>query len=286
MTKEQDSSVLDGIYTLHLPTLPTGAPALLKALSDEDADYEKLVDIIGHFPNITARLLSLANSVWSAPVSDITSLEEACSRLGFAIVRSTSIALTVATPFDPNKCPAFDPLYFWTIAFMSADVAASLVSASPSIKNLQPSSARTAGLLHNLGLLWLADCLPTEVGEAIELRKQGREPSLRQALKQTIGVDHAQAGGRLAQNWEFPESLVDAMGCYPEIHYKGDHREVVHCVGLAVELVCAVWAGVPRPPPSLRVASLGLNEKELDLIFDQLRMKLPRIINLAKTLFG
>lgn len=286
MADKLESSILDKISTNHLPTLPPGAPNLLKAVSDEETDFDRLVEIIGRFPNITARLLSLANSAWSSPVSNITSLEEACSRLGFSIVKSTSIALTVATPFNPNKCPAFDPLNFWTNAFMSADAAASLVSASPSIRDLQPSSARTAGLLHNLGLLWLADRLPDEMGAALELVKQDSESSLREALREIIGVDYAQASGRLAQDWELPESLVDAMGKYSEIHYQGEHREVVHSVGLAVKLVSATWAGEPCPPQDLRVASLGLQEVDMQRVFDQQVAKLPKITDLARTLFS
>lgn len=286
MRDQFESSILDKICTDHLPTLPPGAPGLLKKLSNEETDFKELVEIIGRFPSIIARLLALANSAWSSPVSSITSLEDACSRLGFSIVKSTSIALTVATPFNPNKCPSFDPLNYWTNAFMSAEAAASLVLASPSIRELQPSSASTAGILHNLGLLWLADRLPDEMGEAIEMVKQDSEQTLRGALRETIGVDYAQASGRLAQNWELPESMVDAMGKYPEIHYQGAHREVVHSVGLAAELVSAAWAGESCPPRDLRVASLGLQEADMKLIFDQQVAKLPKITDLARTLFS
>lgn len=286
MIDQSELSILDKIYTNHLPTLPPGASARLIAFSNEDTEFDKLIEVISHFPNITARLLALANSAWSSPASVITSLEGACSRLGFSIVKSTSRALAVASPFNPNKCPAFDPLRYWAIAFMSAHAAASLVSASTSIKELQPSSASTAGLLHNLGLLWLVDSLPGEVGQAIELCEKNQQLSLRQALQQVIGVDHAQAGGRLARHWDLPESLADAMGCYLEVDYQGEYREVVHSVGLAVELVSAVWAGIPCPAPDLRAAYLGLNEKELGLVFNELRMKLPRTLNLAKILFA
>ena len=78
----------------------------------------------------TGKLISLANSVWSAPTDEVSSLENACARLGFGVVRSTSIAIAVAAPFNPSTCPAFDLEYYWCSVLLTADVASRLVSVS------------------------------------------------------------------------------------------------------------------------------------------------------------
>ncbi|MFV9615600.1 MAG: HDOD domain-containing protein, partial [Gammaproteobacteria bacterium] len=104
-----------------IPILPPGVSILFKTLTDDSIGFIELARIIEKFPSIAARLIAVANSSWSSPVTPITSLEMACSRLGFDVVRSTSIALAVAAPFDSNRCPAFNAKYFWTTSLLAAD---------------------------------------------------------------------------------------------------------------------------------------------------------------------
>ena len=60
----------------------------MQSLADENMGYQQLAEVIKHYPNITARLIFLANSPWSSPISPISSIEQACSRLGVPIVKS------------------------------------------------------------------------------------------------------------------------------------------------------------------------------------------------------
>jgi HD-like signal output (HDOD) protein len=89
----------------------------------------------------------------------VTSLEATCSRLGLGVVRSTSIALAISAPFNPAKCPSFDLEYYWCSVLLTAEAASRLAAESSSKHEFEPATARAAGLLHNLGLLWLVDRL-------------------------------------------------------------------------------------------------------------------------------
>ena len=278
--------VLDKLITHQLPTLLPGAPDLLKSLSEDDIEIDEMVVVLERFPNIVGRLISLANSAWSAPVSTVTSLEVACSRLGFAVVKSTSIALAVAAPFNPNRCPTFDPEFFWSFALLSAETASWLVPESTSVKDLQPSTARTAGLMHSLGLLWLVDKLPEELNQVFEMMQRDKDLSLRQGLNQVLGFDHAQAGGILGKNWDLPDVLVAAMACYPEKNHQSVHREIVHTVGLAVNLVSAAWRVESGPRDDVRSDFLGISAKNLKEIFDRISQRQAKIQELAKNLFA
>ncbi len=111
-----DASRMNLLSTLKLPTLPAGTPFLMKSLTDENIDFVELAAVLEKFPSIAGKLISLVNSVWSAPASEISSLEAACSRLGFGVVRSTSIALAIASPFDATRCRWFDAERFWCSA--------------------------------------------------------------------------------------------------------------------------------------------------------------------------
>ena len=282
--KRADESRLSQLSTLQLPTLPSGTPFLLKSLTNENIDFIELAAIVEKFPSIAGKLISLVNSAWSAPASEVTSLEATCSRLGFGVVRSTSIALAIAAPFQPTKCLSFDPEYFWCSALLAADTASRLVPISSSKSDLEPSTARAAGLLHNLGLLWLVDKLPAEVDQALSMVKNNQAESLQQALVHILGFNQQQAGGQLGSSWALPEPLVGAMAHYPETSYQGSQREIVTTVGLAVKLVSAVLKDESCPEPDIRLSGLGITEKDLANVFEQLNGQLVKTRAIAKVL--
>ncbi len=201
------------LHTYHkiknLPTPSRSVSVLLKSLVDENTDYQELAKTLEQFPSIAVRLISLVNSAWSSPVATIDSLDQACARLGFNVVRSISIAIAVSTPFDPSRCPAFSASRFWCDAFVTANAAGWLAAHN---KHLNPQTARTAGLLHNLGLLLLAVDQPQATHEALLAADNDAELTTNQALQQYCGQGYDQAGSMLAQAWHLPDNLARATG--------------------------------------------------------------------------
>ncbi len=277
-------STLGQLSALQLPSLPAGAPYLLKSLTNEDIDFVELASVVEKFPGIAGKLISLVNSAWSAPATEVTSLEDTCSRLGLGVVRSTSIALAVASPFNSTKCPSFDLEYYWCSVLLAADAASRLVGVATKKHEFEPATARAAGLLHNLGLLWLADRLPDEIDQALIMVKNHQAESIHQALVQVIGFDQAQAGGYLGASWALPKPLVSAMTHYPQADYQGTHGELVTTVGLAARLVSAVLKQESCPAQDPRLPRLGISPENLNAVFEQVNAQLDKTRNIAKVL--
>ncbi len=99
---------------LRLPALSNNIQNLLKALADENVSCDHIAEIIGLYPEISVRLISLANSVWSSPPKPIIDIRSCCVRLGLPVIKSVSIAIAVASIFNFAGCPNFDPERFWT----------------------------------------------------------------------------------------------------------------------------------------------------------------------------
>ncbi|MBL3588357.1 MAG: HDOD domain-containing protein [gamma proteobacterium endosymbiont of Lamellibrachia anaximandri] len=279
-------SIFDRLSRRQVPVLPPGASYLLKALTDENIEFSALAQIIERFPTIAGRLIALANSAWSSPVHTITALDRACSRLGFSVVRSTSIALAVASPFDPSRCPGFNTESFWTRALMTADAASWLAPVASSVDGLESSAARTAGLLHSLGLLWLTDQLPDEVDQAYTIVEENDFVSLSQALSGLIGFDDVYAGGYLGGAWHLPEQLVTAMAHYPESDFQGGYWETATLVGVAVSLVTAAQQETPWSATDSRLERLGITVTAVEKVVQQINRQFERTQELAKTLFN
>lgn len=226
-----------------IPALPPNTGLLLRSLSDDKLSLSQLAGLLERFPPIAARLIGLANSSWSAPASPITSLEMACSRMGLDVIRSVSIGLAVGTPFKPDRCPGFDSDRFWAASILTADAASWLSANLESWSGMDTHSARTAGLLHNLGLLWLADRMPEQTGQALMTIRQAPEQNLNAALIAQCGIDYPNAGGFLSEHWHLPELLVTAVRQHANPEYHGSHWAAARLIGVAESMASRAWQG-------------------------------------------
>ena len=246
-----------GVEKPVLPVLPPGLPFLLTALSDENTGAQDWATALLRFPPIAGRVIALANCAWASPRTPVTGLPEACALLGLRVVRSVSIALAVAKIFNASRCPGFDVRRFWCTALLTSEGAVMLSRQSAGA--LDSSTMSSAGLLHLLGLLWMADESPEETAAAFKLHERHEAGDLVQALRNTTGTDYCEKGGLLGEAWGLPEALTATMRYHRTPGYAGPHAAVVSGVGAVAQMVstlsrtdgavCAqsaqTYAGVP-----------------------------------------
>jgi HD-like signal output (HDOD) protein len=261
--------------------LPAGVPFLIRALNNDQLSFAEIARAIEHVPSVAARLLALANSAWSAPVRPIVSIEAACSRLGMRVVRTTSVALAISQPFNPARCPPFDWTVFWSSALLNAEASAWVARHA---RRSEMASARTAGLLSNLGLLWLAESLPSQTGSALEISREDRSRSLNQHLQAACGIGYDEAGRQLAVAWRLPPILCEAIA--DQFRDTAETAFLPSVVRGATRLVSSVrhqrdWA---EPDPGL--ARLGLDMPTQLAGVRYLGAILEQTTELAEGLFG
>jgi HD-like signal output (HDOD) protein len=270
-----------------LPTLPIGIERLLKVLADTNLTYPQLVKVLINHPNIVARLIALANSAWAAPVVPITNLETACARLGLTVVRSTSIALAIASPFNPSRCPGFNIERFWSTGILVSEGAGLL--AAHTKPDLFPDdgkgTAQTAGILHHIGLLWFADQMSQEMTKAFNFVDSYPENSISQALRKQTYVDYTVVGGWIAREWGVPALLATAIEQHLNVKYKQEFWEVVLLVASATEMAAALYRGDEQVPENFRLESLGINQTMQEKIYQQLGKKYQGCQEMARALF-
>jgi len=284
-TLHSENEVLQRLNFNHIPILPPGITGLIHALSDDSIGFTQLAKKIELYPAIATRLIGIANSAWSGPVNKITSLEIACARLGFNIIRSVGIALAVASPFDANRCPGFNGKYFWTTALLAAEGATLLSASSPSTE-VKPVSARAAGMMHNLGLLLLSDQLPVEVNEAIKLTNRGEYEHLDESLQFMLGFNHCDAGRLLAKSWQLPQIFIDAMA-YQIIDEDAEKssQDMAMIMRVTTLIVSALQQNQPVSIPEDQLTPLAISSTEITKIHQRLFKQLEKLEVMAETLF-
>lgn len=270
-----------------LPTLPIGIEHLLKVLADDNLTYPQLAEVIINHPNIVARLIALANSAWAASVVPITNLETACARLGLTVVRSTSIALAIASPFNPARCPGFSVERFWTSGILVSEGARLLVAKVKGglLPDDDKGAAQTAGILHHFGLLWFADQMPEETSKALISGANDPEISISQTLRNQTYVDYTVVGGWIAREWGLPELLATPIEHHLDIEYKQQLWEMVLLVGSAARIAAALQRGDDEVPDNYRLESLGISQAIQETVYQQLSKKYEGCREMARALF-
>lgn len=195
-----------------LPTLPAVAVRLLNATLDPDSSLEDVASLIRGDQSLTAKLLSLANSVKYASHQPVGTVEKAVSLLGFKTVRCVVLTTKVFECFNANAGPesgGFDRVEFWKHAFAVA-VASRQLAAETTHLGIDPSDAFVAGLLHDLGKVALDAVFPKAYARVAMLAADSYG-DIADAERQLLGVDHTVAGRRIAERWNLPAQLQEVI---------------------------------------------------------------------------
>jgi putative nucleotidyltransferase with HDIG domain len=245
-----------------LPPAPKLLPQLLTALSDLNADISRVVDLITFDPALTAKVLQVCNSAYYAFSMRVSTVADAVNRLGFHGIYTT-VAMASSEDFlKTGKHSALDPDAMWHHLVTSAFAAQILAKRV----GIDGNMLFTAGLLHDIGKVPLADVLQGDYDALItDVTLFGRP--LVELESASFGLNHAEVGARLLENWAFTPEFVEAVRFHHDSTSAGDAAPQAACVeladllahSLAVEDKEKAFADMDTEPP-LAVVGLSLDD--------------------------
>jgi len=224
-----------------LQPIPQVALKILRMINDEFYEIRNLTDEIRKDQVISARTLQLCNSVMFATRKKIESLDHALVMLGKGLLLKFVISASLNNFFNQigsgySLCKG--GLYHHAVG--TAVIAEKLAVLT---KKAEPSVAYTAGLLHDIGKVVLDQFIYSGFPLFYrELNEKGK--NFAEVEKQVLGTDHTEAGLKLAQNWSFPESLVETIRHHHEPENAKKHKELVNIVYLADLLMSRFHTGL------------------------------------------
>ena len=178
---------------------------VLAVLDDEDANANLLVEHIQRDPPLTGTLLGMANSPATRPSGQaVKGVATAVALLGFARVRALVTALALREAFA-GAMPEEMESRFWG---HSSDVATATKTIAEHA-GLHPDIAFVAGLLHDIGILWIAVNAPDESVRIRALLEA--DHTIIDAERRVLGTDHAEIGRVMCAHWGLPEAIRQAV---------------------------------------------------------------------------
>ena len=191
-----------------LPSLPTVVTQLINLVGDPATTAREISQLISTDQALTAKILKVANSSFYGFPRKIATIQLAIVVLGFETVKNLGLSVAVLKRFHAGRAhPLFDRQQFWEHA-IGCGVAARMLARKRSRK--LEGEAFVAGVLHDIGKLILIEYFPDEFGESLELARD-ELLTISEAEMKVIGVTHAEIGGWLAEKWNLPQSLVEAI---------------------------------------------------------------------------
>ncbi|MEM7026617.1 MAG: HDOD domain-containing protein [Pseudomonadota bacterium] len=216
----------------YLPPMPAVAQEILIASNDNSSSLEDIAEIIKKDPALTAKIIGIANSAYFSFPRKVISLDEAIINvLGLDLVKGFALTIAMSGVFDPGKCPSFDVKRYWCSAFLTAELASNLSEFYSDANTLRSDECYVFGLLHNIGILILADRFPNIMNGLFQEAIKDKEKHLIDYEKETIDFNHHEAGSWLAKQWKLPGVIADVIEHMHEKEYAGNHREAVLLVG-------------------------------------------------------
>ncbi len=229
--------------TTTISSLPACVTHVLQLLQNPDSSMAEIVGAIEYDPGLTADFLRLANSAYFAGPRKIGSLREAGVLFGTQRIQQLVMASAVFPlaqhPIKGYDLPTGQLLDRLVAVGVGAEELGKMLDLSP------PHYTFTAGLLHGIGKIVLGTFIAIEPDPILELAHEDNIP-FDEAERIILGIDHAEVGAALLEQWELPKEIVQVVRWHnqPE-KYSGDPLvvDLVHYANI-LSIACGLGTGI------------------------------------------
>lgn len=194
-------------------SLPQTLLEILQEVENDDWSAKSMAAIITKDPGLTARVLKMANSSFYSRGNEISSVNRAVLVLGASMVKCLALSVAIFNPPRELKDKGgFDIRTLYT-HFLSTAIAARQLAEKTGFAKSE--EAFTAGLLHDIGVIYILKVSPMEYADILKEHESGKD--LVKMERELFDTDHAEIGYLISRKWKLPASLQNAIGNHHRI---------------------------------------------------------------------
>ena len=252
------------------PSMPQVVTQLLVALENPEIDTAEIVEILKYDAGLTANILKIANSAYFAFRCKIGSVRQAVVVLGQNQLKKIVMASCMASVID-KPVPGYDldPGQLW-LHSVAVSVIAENLAASLSLQNVD--NIFTAALIHDIGKLVLADFVQEDIKKIQYTVSE--DVSFETAERLVLGIDHAEIGALILEEWSFPPEIVEAVHWHHTPDLKKDDSVMADIIHVADLLSLMIGLGTGQDglhylPSISAIKRLNIEESKLEFIASQ-----------------
>ncbi len=257
---------------LTLPSLPTVALDISRALHDQETDAGKITDIIQTDPAIAAKIVRAANSALYAGQGKVEDCHNAVVRLGFEVINRLVISFALQEVFLARNLALkqwMDDLWHHSL-----EIAALCHTLAQGRKGLNPENAMLAGLLHDIGVLTVLGYADRVVDISVSLEE----------MKEIAAKIRGQVGAKVLEAWKFEPSLIIACRHAENWHFQREKMVSYPDLVIAAQRLNLLDKDPKAPIPDIaempvfyRLFINGLDEEEQQALIAKGKEKLAQL---------
>jgi putative nucleotidyltransferase with HDIG domain len=220
-------TLIDDVEGLVSP--PAICMRLFELIHSPSASARDIAEVVSIDPNLTARLLRMANSSFYNLSGKVDTVSRAVTIIGNSELYSLVLSISAVKSFTniPNEIVSMET--FWRHSVYTGLLARALARR---VNMLHPERLFVAGLLHDIGSLVLYHYRPEAMRDLL-LVAGGDEEVMYHAEQETLGFTHAGLAGALLEEWQLPEQLQQAVTWHHDPDGATTARFEAHLVYLA-----------------------------------------------------
>lgn len=196
-----------------IPVFPQMISRIITMTEDPKTTVKDIENEIIKDQGLTAKVLKLANSAYYGVSRNIGTVSEAVVLLGFQAIKGIMFA-TTANKILKVELPgyALKEEELWKQSQISAITARLLAK---KLKYPKPDQAYTAGLLKDIGKVILDHYLKDDFLKILDI-VESEHRSFIDVEAEVLGFHHGQVGQKIAERWNLPIDLVEAIAYHHE----------------------------------------------------------------------
>jgi HD-like signal output (HDOD) protein len=222
-----------------LPAMPVIAQKLLALRMDTDEGEKKMLVLIEQDPQISAKVIGLANSAAVASTRHITSLRDAVMLLGISRIKSVATGIAIMSLMTKAPAGRFNMQDLWLHSFGIAFAMLGIARAMP--ENIRPQDDQVflAGLLHDIGYLALAFLDPKR-SDTLHARLAAEPGRMSLEIeREMLEMCHDEMGSELVRHWNLPEEIISVLRYHhtPNAAGAAAGQPLVYMINIAEKLL-------------------------------------------------
>lgn len=234
-----------------LPSLPTMYTEIIAEIQAPNSSFKKVGELIARDVSMTAKILQLVNSAFFGLARRIANPQEAVSLIGYDTVKALVLSAKVFSQFEVKQIPGLWLDALWRHS-METSLFARGIGTAEKLPRKSLDEAFTAGILHDLGKLILAQNFPDGYAEVLDQCRRQPRP-LWEVETERFGASHAELGAYLMGLWGIGEEVVGAIAHHHQPPLTGVPGRVTAVVYAANALEHHLSAG-PAEEPAAAIA--------------------------------
>jgi putative nucleotidyltransferase with HDIG domain len=263
----------------HLPSHPIVIERVTKLLANPRTSAEEIGKALATDQALASKALKLVNSAFYGFPGRISTISHAIVILGFSTIKNIVLTASIFDSFrgKGKNIEGFnlEKLWYHSIACGAAGQALAKTTGLA-----DKEECFIGGLVHDIGKIILCHYLPEEFERLIGTTRE-KDILFYEAEKMLFDTSHDEIGGYLAQCWNLPKSLQNAVRYHHQPSPTHDHfamSGIVHIADILVRaLDCGNGGDEKIPVASEQVWKLlDLENISLMSIFDVIRAEIDK----------